>query len=105
MIMRKAFLMGVSPDAHDEYARRHQPIWDDLAQVLKDHGVTNYSIFLDRDSSRLFGYVEIDSEERWASIADTDVCKRWWSYMKDLMPTNADNSPVSTDLQEVFHID
>jgi L-rhamnose mutarotase len=104
-MIRKAFLMSVDPDAHDEYERRHKPIWSDLAAVLKRHGVSNYSIFLDEQTNRLFGYAEIQSEELWKEIARTDECKRWWNFMKDVMPTNADNSPVSTDLREVFHLD
>lgn len=97
--------MHVNPDAHAEYERRHRPIWEELETTLKDHGVTSYSIFLEPESNQLFGYAEIDSEERWAAIAGTDVCKRWWAFMKDVMPTNPDNSPVSTDLLEVFHIE
>ena len=104
-MIRKAFLMSVNRDAHAEYERRHSPIWDELASVLKDHGVANYSIFLDESTSLLFGYAEIESEERWTLIAETDECRRWWAYMKDLMPTNDDNSPVSSGLREVFHID
>ena len=97
--------MQVNPDAHDEYERRHKPIWKELATVLKDHGVSNYSIFLDKKTNQLFGYAEIESEYRWAEIANADVCKRWWVFMKDVMPTNLDNSPVSTELREVFHLD
>ena len=97
--------MSVNPDAHDEYERRHRPIWEELKAVLKNHGVSNYSIFLDDETSQLFGYAEIESEEQWAEIANTDECKRWWAYMKDVMPTNPDNSPVSKDLREVFHLD
>ena len=104
-MIRKAFLMSVNPDAHDEYERRHQPIWEELNAVLKNHGVSNYSIFLDDETSQLFGYAEIESEDQWASIANTDECKRWWAYMKDVMPTNPDSSPVSRDLREVFHLD
>ena len=104
-MIRKAFLMSVNPDAHEEYERRHRPIWEDLEAVLREHGVSNYSIFLDAETSQLFGYAEIESEERWAAIAETDECRRWWTYMKDVMPSNADNSPVSTDLREVFHLD
>jgi len=104
-MIRKAFRMHVNPDAHAEYERRHRPIWEELETTLKDHGVTSYSIFLEPESNQLFGYAEIDSEERWAAIAGTDVCKRWWAFMKDVMPTNPDNSPVSTDLLEVFHIE
>ncbi len=104
-MLRKAFLMKVNPDAHNEYERRHQPIWEELEATLKDHGVESYSIFLDPTTSQLFGYAEIESDERWAAIAETDVCKRWWLFMKDVMPTNADGRPVSNDLKEVFHIE
>jgi L-rhamnose mutarotase len=104
-MIRKAFLMSVNADAHEEYERRHKPIWDDLSAVLKQHGVSNYSIFLEPETSQLFGYVEIESEELWLKIAETDECKCWWAFMKDIMPTNADNSPISKDMQEVFHLD
>ena len=96
--------MSVNLDAHDEYEKRHQPIWDDLAGVLKHHGVANYSIFLDQETSQLFGYAEVESEELWNTIAETDECRRWWAYMRDIMPTNDDNSPVSRELKEVFHL-
>jgi len=104
-MIRKAFLLAVNSDAHAEYERRHRPIWKDLEDVLTSHGVSNYSIFLDPQSSQLFGYAEIESEELWASIAETDECKRWWAFMRDIMPSNEDNSPVSTELVEVFHLD
>ena len=104
-MIRKAFRMYVNPDAHAEYERRHRPIWQELEAALKDHGVKSYSIFLETDSDQLFGYAEIESEDRWAAIADTDVCKRWWAFMSDVMPSNDDNSPISTDLKEVFHIE
>ncbi len=67
--------------------------------------VRSYSIFLHPETRQLFGYAEIESEERWAAIADTAVNRRWWAYMKDLMATNPDNSPVSVKLREVFHIE
>ena len=104
-MIRKAFLMSVNPDAHAEYEKRHRPIWDDLTAILKRHGVANYSIFLDEETNRLFGYAEIESEEQWSAIAGTDECRRWWAYMRDIMPTNDDNSPVSHGLREVFHLD
>lgn len=104
-MIRKAFLMTVNADAHDEYERRHKPIWNDLERVLKDHGVSNYSIFLASSTGRLFGYAEIESEDLWAKIAETDECKRWWTFMKDVMPSNDDNSPVSVNLREIFHLD
>jgi L-rhamnose mutarotase len=96
--------MRVHPGAHDEYERRHTPIWPELARVLKEHGAHNYSIFLDPATSDLFAYVEVESEERWAAIASTGVCRRWWASMRELMPSNPDDSPQSAPLREVFHL-
>lgn len=104
-MIRKAFLMSVNPDSHAEYERRHSPIWHDLEEVLRAHGSQNYSIFLDTSTSQLFAYVEIDSEDRWNAIAQTDECKRWWAFMKEIMPSNPDDSPISRELREVFHLD
>ena len=101
-LIRKAFLLQVLPEHHAEYERRHNPIWEELTETLKNHGVHNYSIFLHKASSQLFGYAEIESEAQWQAIATTEVCQKWWDYMKDIMPTNPDNSPVSQDLTEVF---
>ena len=96
--------MQVNPGAEQEYARRHQPIWDDLAAVLKAHGAHNYSIFLDPATRQLFAYVEIEDEARWAAVARTEACQRWWKFMGDIMPSNPDHSPVSRGLNEVFHL-
>jgi L-rhamnose mutarotase len=104
-MIRKGFRMQINPGCHQEYHRRHNPIWPELAEVLKEHGVSNYSIFLDRSRNQLFGYVEVEDEERWAEIANTEECRKWWAYMKDIMPSNPDNSPVSDALVEVFHLD
>ncbi len=100
----KAFVMAVHPDCHAEYARRHSPIWPELEAVLKEHGVRHYSIFLHPGTSQLFAYAEIESEERWEEIAQTEVCQRWWASMQDLMPTNSDNSPQSVPLLPVFSL-
>ena len=104
-MIRKAVLMSVNPGKEKEYARRHQPIWAELATVLKAHGVHNYSIYLDPATRQLYGYVEVEDEARWNAIAQTEVCKRWWKHMCDLMPSHPDNSPVSKELVEVFHLD
>lgn len=103
--MRKAFVMSVSPGQEAEYERRHRPIWPELEAVLKQHGAHNYSIFLLPETRQLFAYVEIEDEARWAAIARTDVCQRWWKHMGDVMPSNPDHSPVASPLREVFHLE
>ncbi len=101
---RLAHVFKLKPGAKDEYVRRHNPIWKELEDTLKAHGAHNYSIFLDEKRGELFAYVEIEDIGRWKAIARTDVCRRWWEHMKDLMETNPDNSPAANPLEEVFHI-
>jgi len=104
-MIRKAFRMSVHEDRHEDYARRHNPIWAELEETLLAHGVRSYSIYIDPKTSDLFAYAEVEDEERWRAIAATDVCRRWWRHMRELMPSRPDDSPVSRDLREVFHIE
>lgn len=104
-MIRKAFVMSVHPGQEAEYEKRHSPIWPELEAVLKAHGVHNYSIFLHAETKQLFAFAEIENEARWNAIAQTPECQRWWKHMGDVMPSNADHSPVATNLKEVFHLD
>jgi L-rhamnose mutarotase len=103
-MIRKVFVMRVNAGSEAEYERRHSPIWPELERVLKGHGVRNYSIFLHPGTSQLFAYAEVENEARWAAIASTPECRRWWQHMADLMPHHADDSPLAIDLKEVFHL-
>jgi L-rhamnose mutarotase len=104
-MMRIAFRMRVHPGQEAEYIRRHNPIWPELEAKLKEHGVRDYSIFLDRATGDLFAYAEIESLERWQAVAETEVCQKWWASMAELMPSNPDTSPVVSELEEVFHVE
>jgi L-rhamnose mutarotase len=104
-MIRKAFVMSVNPGQEAEYEKRHRPIWPELEKTLREHGVRNYSIYLHPQTRQLFGYVEIEDQARWDAIAQTAVCRKWWAHMREIMPSNADNSPKSLELSEVFHID
>ena len=104
-VLRKAFRMAVHPGQEAAYERRHRPIWEELERTLIEHGVRTYSIYLDQETRDLFGYVEIEDEARWLAIAETGVCRRWWRHMRDIMPANADDSPVARELREVFHLE
>jgi L-rhamnose mutarotase len=104
-MIRKAFRMSIDAGQEAEYARRHSPIWRELEETLLAHGVYSYSIFLDDATRDLFAYVEIEDEARWQTIAQTDVCRRWWRFMRDIMPANPDDSPLSRELREVFHLE
>lgn len=89
----------------EEYTRRHNALWPEMKDMIHQYGGSNYSIFLDKDTDVLYGYIELENEETWNQSADTAICRKWWDFMADIMETNPDNSPVSTDLCEVFHLD
>jgi L-rhamnose mutarotase len=76
MKMRKAFVMQLFKGMEGEYEKRHSPIWKELEDVLKAHGVHNYSIFFLKETYQLFAYVEIEDEEKWNAIAKTEVCQK-----------------------------
>lgn len=97
--------MKLLPGNEEEYEKRHTPIWPELAEALKAHGAHNYSIYLNPETLQLFAYVEIENEERWNAIAQTEICQLWWKHMSDLMETHEDGSPVAHPLPEVFHLD
>lgn len=104
-MLRKTFIMKINNDSYEEYIARHSPIWPELKILLKEHGVHNYSIWLDRERGLLFANLDIESEDRWLSIAETDTCKRWWAWMKDIMSSNEDNSPITWPLEQVFYME
>lgn len=103
-MIRKAFVMTVYPEMHEEYEKRHNEIWPAMIDELHRHGASNYSIFLDKETNKLFGYVEIENEEKWSEMAKTEINQKWWEFMEPVMETNPDNSPVTIDLKEVFHL-
>jgi len=103
-MIRKAFVMSVNPGAEAEYERRHNPIWSELEEVLRAHGISSYTIFMHPETRQLFAYAEVENEISWRSIAETMVCRRWWNSIAKLMPHHGDGSPHAVDLKEVFHL-
>jgi L-rhamnose mutarotase len=102
---RKAFVMRLNPGCEAEYKRRHDAIWPELKAELRKAGVSNYSIFLDRETNTLFAFQHLADDADGENLSQQDVVKKWWHMMKDLMDTNPDESPVSGELIEVFHMD
>lgn len=74
-------------------------------KMVRDRDLDSVSYFLDKETLTLFGYIEIEDEKRWSESADTEVNRKWWDFMADIMETNPDNSPVCVDLRPVFHLD
>jgi len=101
---RVAFKMKLFPGQAAEYKKRHDEIWPELKSLLKTTGIEDYSIFLDEETNILFGVLKVGDEAKLDELPGHPVMQKWWSYMKDIMETNQDNSPVSTGLKEVFYL-
>ncbi|MGD0754697.1 MAG: L-rhamnose mutarotase [Bacteroidales bacterium] len=102
---RFGFKMKMLPGFREEYKKRHNIIWPELVRLLKNEGIRNYSIFLDEETNTLFAYQEQSGENSSQDLGNTEVVKRWWKYMADIMETNPDNSPVSISLEQVFYLE
>ena len=104
-MQKYAFKMRLNPGMEAEYKRRHDEIWPELAALLKDAGISDYSIHLDRDTNTLFGVLWRTDDHRMDALAHHPVMQRWWAHMADIMETAPDNEPVSIPLVTVFHMD
>lgn len=103
--MRKGFKMKLFQGMEEEYQKRHNALWPEMKEMIREYGGSNYTIFFDPDTLTLFGYIEIQDEALWDAGADTEINRKWWDFMADIMECNPDNSPVTTPLHEVFHLD
>ncbi len=102
---RHAFKMKLKPGFEEEYKKRHDEIWPELKEVLSEAGIHDYSIFLDEETLTLFAVQKLEDDYNDEDITGNPVVRKWWDYMEDIMETNPDNSPVTTPLKEVFHVD
>lgn len=96
--------MKLFPGFEAEYKKRHDEIWPDLVELLKQSGITEYSIFLDEEANSLFGVLNITDAKIMDDLPHYEVMQRWWKYMADIMESNPDHSPVSVPLKEVFYL-
>jgi L-rhamnose mutarotase len=103
--MKVAFKMRLKPGFKEEYQKRHEEIWPELKQLLKESGVSDYTIFLDEETNTLFGVQQQAGGQSSQDLGSLPVVQRWWAYMADIMETNDDHSPVTTPLTRVFHMD
>lgn len=99
-----AFTMKLYPGFASEYEKRHDEIWPELVALLKEAKITDYHIFLDSESDTLFAFQQVDGEGTSQDLRNTDIVKKWWAYMADIMETNPDYSPVTTPLRKVFSL-
>ncbi|MDR3262048.1 MAG: L-rhamnose mutarotase [Tannerella sp.] len=102
---RIAFKMKLKPGFKQEYVKRHNEVWPEIADLIKRSGISDYSIYLDEETNLLFGVQKVDGDTSSQDLGAVEIQQKWWDYMSDIMEVNADNSPVAVYLDEVFHLD
>ena len=104
-MQRLAFKMKLKPGHKEVYRKRHNEIWSELKILLEEAGVSEYSIFLDEETSTLFAFQKVQGQQGSQDLADNPIVRKWWDFMADIMEVNPDNSPISIPLEEVFYLE
>lgn len=104
-MIRNAFKMKLKKGCEAEYKARHDALWPEMLRELEDAGISDYSIYLDPETLILFAFQKLKDHHTSDALPSTEIVQKWWKYMGDIMETNPDGSPVSTELAEVFHMD
>jgi L-rhamnose mutarotase len=102
---RLAFKMYLNEGQKQEYKKRHDELWPELHQLLKNAGVSEYSIFLDEETNTLFAFQKVSGEGGSQDLGQTEIVQKWWAFMSDIMKCNPDKSPVTVPLKEVFYME
>lgn len=101
---RYAFKMRLNPGCEAEYRRRHDAIWPELVALLRDAGISDYTIHLDSETRILFGILSRPADHGMDALPNHPVMKRWWAHMADIMEVQPDNAPIATPLMPLFHM-
>jgi L-rhamnose mutarotase len=99
-----AFRMQINPGQAVEYRRRHDEIWPDLVKLLKEAGVSDYSIFLHEETNSLFAVLRRTPDHAMQALPLEPIMQKWWAYMADIMATNDLNEPLAEPMERVFHL-
>ena len=59
---REAFKMYLKPGYEAEYEKRHAAIWPELKALLSKNGVSDYSIYWDKETNILFAFQKTEGE-------------------------------------------
>ena len=105
---RHGLVVDIAPGRREEYLRLHAAVWPQVEQTLRDHHVTNYTIFVLDDT--LFAYYEYRGEDHaadMAGIAEDPVTREWWTHT-DPCQTPFGDDPAATgwrEATEVWHLE
>ena len=98
------FRMQLNTGQADEYRRRHDEIWPELVSLLKQAGVSDYSIYFHEDTNSLFAVLRRTADHSMDDLPLEPVMQKWWAHMADIMASDENNEPVVEPLERVFYM-
>ncbi len=87
-----AFRMKLHPGMAAEYRRRHDAIWPELVTLLREAGISDYSIHLDEETNTLFAVLWRRADHGMDALPAHPVMRRWW----DTCATSWRRSPTAS---------
>jgi len=101
---RVAFKMYLKEGYKEEYRQRHKKLWPEVAELLKEAGISDYAIYLDEKTHALYAFQKLSKEEGSQSLGQHEIIRKWWDHMADIMEVNPDKSPIAEPLEEMFYL-
>ena len=100
-----AFRMQLKPGMAEEYRRRHDEIWPELVEAIKDAGISNYTLF--RRGLQVIAYAECEPDvaAAFGKVGATEVNARWAAWFEDVIVALTDESGNLFRAEEVWHLD
>ncbi|SVC50428.1 uncharacterized protein METZ01_LOCUS303282 [marine metagenome] len=92
-------VLKLKPGCYDEYKKRHDELWPELADLMTAHGI-DMAIY--RFEDYLFVYGTAPSEEDWETIGTHPVTPHWNEYMSEVLETDTSGELVRHILPQAF---
>ncbi|CAN5567496.1 L-rhamnose mutarotase [soil metagenome] len=102
---RVCFVLEIAPGTEQEYRQRHDDIWPEMAQAIRDSGISNMTGF--RRGTDVYYYAECEPDVATAfrRLGETDVNTRWGESFEGVITRITDESGNLQYAAEVFHLD
>ena len=102
---RICFTMRLKPSRVDDYLAAHETVWPEMLDALRETGWRDYSLFVDRPTGLVVGYLETDDfEGAVAAMNERDVNARWQETMAGFFAEEAAPDSTMKRLTEYFHL-
>lgn len=75
-----AFMLRLRPGAAEAYEAAHREVWPEMLVLLKDAGISEYSIYR-RDDLLILALRTEDFDATWSKIDNHPVNQRWQAAM------------------------